>query len=78
MMGHWIDPCCGPIQLYLVPASAPSNSRDVGDRARCSSMVECPLMARWVIGLIPVGGPIELYLIPTSAPYNQITVNKMC
>ena len=37
-------------------------------------MVECPLMARWVIVLIPVGGPIELYLIPASAPSNSSDV----
>ena len=26
-MGHWIDPSCGgPIELFLVPASAPSTT----------------------------------------------------
>ena len=32
------------------------------------TMVEHPLMVRWVIGLIPHGGPIELFLVPASAP----------
>ena len=37
--------------------------------ARCSSVVECPLMVRWVIGSIPR----ELILFPTSA---ALLVNK--
>ena len=36
--------------------------------ARCSSMVEHPLMVCGVVGSIPHGGRIELFLIQTSAP----------
>ena len=35
---------------------------------RSSSVVECLLMVRWVIGLILHGGLIELFLVPASAP----------
>ena len=40
-------------------------------RACCtysSSVVEHPLMVRWVIRSIPHGEPIELFVIPASAP----------
>ena len=37
-------------------------------RARCSSMVEHPLMMRWVVGSILHGGPFELFLVPASVP----------
>ena len=36
--------------------------------ARCSFMVEHPLMVQWVNGLIPHSGPIELFLVPASVP----------
>ena len=32
------------------------------------TMVERPLMVRWVVGLIPHGGPFELFLVLASAP----------
>ena len=31
---------------------------------RHSSVVECPLMVRWIIRSIPHGGPTELFLVP--------------
>ena len=37
-----------------------------GGGANCSSMVERPLVMRWVNGSIRHGGPIELFLILTS------------
>ena len=36
--------------------------------ARCSSMVEHPIMVRWVFRSIPHGGLIDLFLVPASAP----------
>ena len=36
--------------------------------ATCSSVVERPLMARWVVGSIPHGGHIEIFLVPAIAP----------
>ena len=41
--------CCG------------SNSFRLG--ARCSSVVERPLIVSWVVGSIPHGGPSELFLV---------------
>ena len=38
-----------------------------GEEGR-SSVIECPLMMRWVIGSIPPGGPIEQFLVPASIP----------
>ena len=38
------------------------------EEARCSSMVESPLMVQWVVGSIPHGGLIELFLDLASAP----------
>ena len=34
----------------------------------CSSVVECPLIVPWLVGLIPLGGPIELFLAAASVP----------
>ena len=36
--------------------------------ARCSSVVERPLMVRMVVGSITNGEPIEQFLVPDSAP----------
>ena len=36
--------------------------------ARCSSVVERPLMMRWVVGSILHGGSIDLFLVPPSVP----------
>ena len=36
--------------------------------ARCSSVVERPLVVQWVVGLFLHGGPIEIVLVPTSPP----------
>ena len=36
---------------------------------RCSSVLECLLMVRWVIRSIPHGGPIELFLVLLSFPF---------
>ena len=47
---------CGPIELFLVPASDPQL---VG--ARCSSVVRA-------FAHDAMGGPIELFLVPSSAP----------
>ena len=33
--------------------------------ARCSTVVEHPLMVRLVVGSTPHSGPIELFLVPT-------------
>ena len=35
---------------------------------RCSSVVECLFMVRWVIRSMPHNGPIELFLVPVSVP----------
>ena len=49
--------------------------------ARCSSMVECLLMVRWVVGSILCNGPIELnawhiqnkcYVVHATAPTNWV------
>ena len=39
-------------------------------------MVDCPLLVRWVVGLIPIGGPIELFLV--SACTTNITKAMVC
>ena len=44
------------------------SSTDLNPRARCSSMVEHPLMVRWVVGSILRGGHIELLIVPASVP----------
>ena len=36
--------------------------------ARCSSVVECPFMVRWVVGPVPHGGRIELFFFPAFVP----------
>ena len=36
--------------------------------ARCSFVVERPLVVRWVVESILYGGPIELFLVQTGAP----------
>ena len=36
--------------------------------ARCSSVVEHPLLVRWVVGSIPHCGLIKLFIVPASAP----------
>ena len=36
--------------------------------ARCSYVVERPLMVQWIDGSIPYGGPTELFLVPASDP----------
>ena len=36
--------------------------------SQISSVVERPLMVRWVVGSITLGGPIELFLVAASAP----------
>ena len=38
------------------------------DGARYSSVVECLLMERWVVGSFPHGPQIELFLVSASAP----------
>ena len=42
--------------------------------ARCSSVVEFPLMVCWIVGSILHGGPTELFLIPFSAPLDYYKV----
>ena len=37
--------------------------------ARCSSVVERPLMVRWFVGSIHHGEPIQLFLVSASAPW---------
>ena len=39
-----------------------------GCGAISSSVVERPLMVRFVVGLIPHGGAIQLFLVPANAP----------
>ena len=36
------------------------------DGARCTSVVQRPLMVRCVIELTPPGRPVELFLVPAS------------
>ena len=42
---------------------------DAQNRSRCSSVVECPLMVRWVVGSIPHGGP--------SKPFYRFSQNSV-
>ena len=42
--------------------------------ARCSSVVECPLVVRWVVGSILHGGPIEKFLVAASAPKTLVCI----
>ena len=54
---------------YKIPSATNQNCRQQVSYlgARCSSVVERPLMVQWVIGSIPHGGLIELFLVPVSA-----------
>ena len=45
-------------------------SQTLSCRVGPSSLVERPLVAWWVIGLILPGGAVELFLVPASDLYN--------
>ena len=48
-------------------------------RARCSSMLEHPLMVQWVIvGSIPFVGPTELFLNSASTPRQHCKCHGKC
>ena len=51
-------------------------------RFQCSSVVERPLMMRWVVGSIPLVGSIKLFLDPAGVKNNNnnnnIEVNSGC
>ena len=60
--------------LYFLFIYLFKSSQSLGFLNSGSSVVECSLMVRWVVGSVSHGGPIELFFVSAIAP--QLVVQR--